>query len=190
MSRSLNRREKTLLFACLGVVLVVATVFLLREFTNRRKALTATITQLEDQKRSNDAWIKEQPFWNKRMKWLAAKMPYTESAGRSQGQLLEELQTSALDAELKITGQTLLEPLELDHAYEVAVNIKVRGDQDKMLRWLLTLQSPEKFQAMKSFEVELDAKAKEKTPQAQCNLTLARWFNKNPPEEGVTPPAS
>ena len=56
-----------------------------------------------------------------------------------------------------------------------------RGDQEKMLRWLLTLQSPEKFQAIKSIDLELDSRAKEKTPQAQCNLTIARWFNAKAP---------
>lgn len=183
MSRSLNQREKRLLLACLTVILLVANALGYREFNSRRKALAASIVTLDEQSRANHAWLNERAVWDKRMKWLDSKMPYTGSAGRSQGQLLEELQTSALDSELKITGQTLLEPLELDHCFEVAVNIKLRGDQEKMLHWLLTLQTPEQFQVMKSFELELDPKAKEKTPQAQCNLTLARWFNKNPPEE-------
>jgi hypothetical protein len=190
MSRTLNQREKRLLVGCITVILLVANLLLFNDFSGRRKALTTSITQLEDQSKSNHVWLNDRAFWDKRMKWLASKMPYTDSAGRSQGQLLEELQTSALDAELKITGQTLLEPLALDHANEVAVNIKLRGDQDKMLRWLMTLQAPEKFQSMKSLELELDPKAKEKTPQAQCNLTLARWFNPSPPDEGAPKPES
>ena len=74
---------------------------------------------------------------------------------------------------------------------EVAVSLRVRGDQDKMMRWLLMLQSPERFQVVKSLDLELDAKAKEKTPQAQCNLTIARWFNKEaPPGTEPPPPAA
>jgi hypothetical protein len=38
------------------------------------------------------------------------------------------------------------------------------------------MQSPEKFQAIKELQIQLDSRAKEKTPQALCNLTLARWF--------------
>lgn len=184
MSRSLSPREKRLLIACVTVIFLVANALGFREFDTRRRDLAAEIATLEEQSQANHAWLKERSLWDKRMKWLDAKMSFTDSAGRSQGQLLEELQTSALDAELKIVSNpTLLEPFELDHCYEVAVNLKLRGDQDKMLHWLLTLQSPELFHVMKSFELELDPKAKEKTPQAQCNLTLARWFNKNPPEE-------
>ncbi|HEY2574303.1 MAG TPA: hypothetical protein VGH65_09545 [Verrucomicrobiaceae bacterium] len=183
MSRTLNQREKRLLFGCVTVVFLTATVLGYSWYDRHRKTLTGSIATLKSQSQENQGWLNQREHWDKRMKWLEARMPYTDSAGRSQGQLLEELQTSALDAELKITGQTLLEPLALDHANEVAVNIKVRGDHDKMVRWLLTLQSPEKFQAMKAFEFELDTKSKEKTPQAQCNLTIARWFNPNPPEE-------
>ncbi|MEI6534590.1 MAG: hypothetical protein WCN98_04555 [Verrucomicrobiaceae bacterium] len=181
MKRRLNQRERRLLAACLLVIFTVFNVLAYREFSLRRKALDTSITQLQDQSASNHTWLKDRVSWDKRMKWLDTSMPYTDSAGRSQGQLLEELQTSSLDAELKITGQTLLEPLALDHCNEVAVNIKISGDQDKLLRWLLTLQSPEKFQAMKTFDLEIDGKSKEKSPQAQCNLTLARWFNPTPP---------
>jgi hypothetical protein len=190
MSRSLNQREKRLLLGCIAVIVIAATAVGYSFYDKRRKALNGALTTLTEQARENQEWLNQRERWDKRMNWLEAKMPYTDSAGRSQGQLLEELQSSALDAELKIVGQTLLEPLALDHANEVAVNIKVRGDQEKMLRWLLTLQAPEKFQAMKAFEFELDTKSKEKTPQAQCNLTIARWFNPNPPEEHAAKPES
>ena len=150
MSRTLNQREKRLLMGCVTVIFLTATVLGYNWYDSHRKTLKGSIATLLSQSQENQEWLGQRDHWEKRMKWLESKMPYTDSAGRSQGQLLEELQTSALDAELKITGQTLLEPLELDadgagHRYEVAVNIKVRGDNEKMVRWLLTLQSPEKF---------------------------------------------
>jgi ribosomal protein S13 len=59
------------------------------------------------------------------MNWLDGKMPYTDSALRSQGQLLEELQATTLDADLKITGQpTFFDSVAADHYNEVALNIK------------------------------------------------------------------
>jgi len=51
-----------------------------------------------------------------------------------------------------------------------------------VLGWLASLQSPEKFQAIKQVEIELDAKAKEQTPQVLCNIVLARWFK---PDTGL-----
>ena len=133
--------------------------------------------------------MNDRALYAKRQAWLEKTMPHTASAGKAQGQLLEDLRTSALDVGLKVDNENPLDALALDHANEVSVSLRLRGDQDTMLRWLLTLQSPEKFTAIKFIELELDSRAKEKTPQAQCNLTVARWFNPNPPP-GATPVAA
>ena len=177
MKRGFNQREKRLLTLCLGTVFIVINVLIVREFTLRRKALNDEFKRLTVQNQDNRAWLNDRPFWEKRLAWLDKHMPYTDSAGKSQGQLLEELQTTALDTDLKVTSQTLHESLILDHCNEVSLSLRLRGDQDKMLRWLLTLQSPEKFTALKAFDLQLDTRGKEKTPQAECNITIARWFN-------------
>jgi hypothetical protein len=182
MKRSLNQREKRLLIGCLLTLFVAINVLAFRSFSSRRSDLKTAISRLKEQSVSDKIWLDQKGLWQKRAKWLDANMTYTDSPGRSQGQLLEELQTTALDAGLKVTNQTLLESPPAGEFYkEVAASVHVRGDQDKLLRWLLSLQSPERFQPMKAFEIELDPKAKEKVPQAQCNLTLAKWFNPNAP---------
>ena len=65
---------------------------------------------------------------------------------------------------------------------EVSLSLRVSGDQEVLTRWLLTLQSPDKFVAIKGFDIQLDTKSKEKRPQAECNLTVAQWFNPESPE--------
>jgi len=190
-ARSLNQREQRLLFLCVGTIFLVVNVLAYREFSMRRKAVNASLEQLTEQSVVNQALLNDRAFHEKRRAWLDQHMPYTASAGRAQGQLLEDLQNAALDNELTISNQTLLEPVELDHCNEVAVSIRIRGDQERMLRLLLSLQSPERFQAIKSIDLELDSRAKEKTPQAICNLTVARWFNSEaPPQAAGSPPAA
>jgi len=195
MKRSLNSREKRLLMACLLTIFIVINFLAYRTYSTRNKSLNGRIQALDQQSKENRIWLDQKAKWQKRSKWLQANMSYTESAGRSQGQLLDELQTSALDAGLKVSNPTLLEPTQVATpknpddivCNEVAVSLRVRGDQNKLLNWLLTLQSPERFRSMKGFEIELDTKAKEKIPQAQCNITLARWFNPVAPP-GAPPP--
>jgi len=189
MPRALNPREKRLLAACLITLFLVINFLAFREFNLRRKNVATGLSQMREQVASNQVWLSDRAFWEKRKAWLDEKMPYTDSAGRSQGQLLELLQNSALDMGLTVSNTTLLEPQALEHANEVAVTVRVRGDQDVMLRWLLMLQSPERFQAVKNLELELDSRARETTPQAQCNLTVARWFNPNPPANQPSPAA-
>lgn len=187
MPRALNPREKRLLAACLVTLFLVINFLALREFNMRRTNVTTGLSQLREQVASNQVWLGDRAFWEKRKAWLESAMPYTDSAGKSQGQLLELLQNTALDMGLTVSNTTLLEPLALDYANEVGVTVRVRGPQDVMLRWLLTLQSPERFQAVKNLELELDSRARETTPQAQCNLTVARWFNPNPPANQPAP---
>jgi hypothetical protein len=181
MKRGLTQREKRLLMFCIGTVFLVINMLAIREFTIRRKALNVEVKRLTEQAQENRTWLTQRPFWEKRLTWLDKNMPYTDSAGKSQGQLLEQLQSTALDAELKVTSQTLHEALALDHCNEVSLSLRLRGDQDKMLRWLLMLQSPEKFTALKALDLQLDTRGKEKLPQAECSITIARWFNPIPP---------
>lgn len=190
MKRSLNTRERRLLVLCLTTLFVVGNALAVREFLTRYKTATTSLSTLKEQANSNRIWMNDRAIYEKRLVWLEKTMPYTASAGKAQGQLLEDLRNSALDVGLKVENETPLESLELDHANEVSVSMRLRGDQEIMLRWLLTLQSPEKFTAIKSIELELDSRSKEKTPQAQCNLTAARWFNQNPPAGYVPEPAS
>jgi hypothetical protein len=182
MSRSLTQRERRLLALCIGVLVLMGSALLGNEFLQRRTKASQRIAELENEKRENETWIRDRAFWEKRASWLSANMPTTESLGRAQGQLLEEVQNSALDLEIAVEQQTLVEPVTTENYREVAVSVRLRGDQATLLNWVGSMQSPEKFQSIKTFEFEIDRRAREKTPQAVCNLTLARWFQ---PEAGL-----
>lgn len=182
MSRSLSSREKNLLLLCVGVLLFMAFAIAANSFMQRRADAVKKIAVLQAQKTDNETWLKDRAFQEKRRGWLAEKMPTTDSLGRAQGQLLEDLQNQALDLGIVIQQQTLPESVTTADYREVTVNVRVRGDQLVVMQWLAGMQSPEKFQAIKELQFQLDSRAKEKTPQALCNLTLARWFK---PESGI-----
>lgn len=177
----LSTREKRLLVLCFGVLALMATMILANAFIQRRGAALSTLARLESELRDNQTWLSDQAYWEKHSAWLSENMPSTESLGRAQGQLLEEIQNAALDLQLEVERQTLLEPVSQPSYREVSVNVRLEGDQDVILRWLATLQSPEKFQHIKQLEFELDTRARTPKPRAECNLTLARWFK---PEAG------
>ena len=175
-ARTLTGREKRMLYACIAVLLFAATGLLADEFNNRRKALDTQIKSLVAEKKESEAWLNDRAFQEKRSAWLDATMPSTDSLGRSQGQLLEDMQNAALDRELKVTKSTPNDSTKTANYQEVSVTLSISGDQAVLLSWLATLQSPERFQVIKSLEIEPDAKSKAKTPQCNCNITLARWF--------------
>lgn len=177
MAQKLSSREKKLLLLCVGVLLFMGFAILVNDFLQRRSAALQKIAILQAQKSENATWMADREFWAKRRNWLIEKMPVAESLGRAQGQLLEDLQNQAL--EYGITSeQPTLPPLAApnENFREVTVSIRLRGDQITVLRWLSTLQSPEKFQAVRVLDLEIDTRSREKTPQVICNLTVARWF--------------
>lgn len=176
MTTQLTTREKRLLLLCFSVLAFMATVILLNSFLQRRTAALVQIERLETELRDNQTWLSDRDYWQTHADWLAKNMPTTESLGRAQGQLLEELQNSALDREIRVERQTLLEPVNTANYREVSVNVRLYGDQTVILQWLATMQSPEKFQHVKELEFEIDTRARTPKPQARCNLTLARWF--------------
>lgn len=179
--RTFNSREKRLLIICLSTIFLVGNFMAVREFLGRRKELATKLDDMKRQETSNRLILQDGPRMEKLSAWLDKSMPYTNSAGKAQGQLLDDLRNSALDMGLKTENENPLESLELSHHNEVSVSLRVRGAQEVVIGWLLTLQSPEKFTAIKSVELELDTRSREKTPQAQCNITVARWFNPQPP---------
>jgi Type II secretion system (T2SS), protein M subtype b len=182
MALALTPREKKLLLACIGSLVVVGGMLGANDFLNRRREALARITTLQNELDEYKIWFEDRDFWNKRSKWLREFMPATESLGQAQAILLEDVQNDALDLELRVEQQRLLEPSSTANYREVAVEVRLRGDQTTLLGWLAGLQSPERFQAIKALEFQIDSKAKEKTPQAICEVTLARWFK---PETGL-----
>jgi hypothetical protein len=172
----LTTREKRLLALCFSVLALMATMILLNGFLQRRSAALATLARLESEANQNQTWLSDREYWEKHSHWLEANMPTTDSLGRAQGQLLEEIQNAALDLELRVERQTLLEPVSQASYREVSVNVRLKGDQEVMLRWLTTFQSPELFQHIKRLEFEIDTRSRTPKPQAQCDLTVARWF--------------
>lgn len=180
--RTLTNRERNLLLLCFGVLLLMGTLLIANTLLQKRTKLAARIADLENQKKENAVWLSDSAFWEKRRVWLDANMPTTDSLGRAQGQLLEQLQNEALDLGIKVLQQTLLDPTPTADYQEIAVSLRIYGEQSTVLRWIATMQSPDQFQAVKALEFELDNRSKEKLPQAQCNLTVARWFK---PEGGI-----
>ena len=175
-TRTLTFREKRMLAGCIAVIVIACTSLLGSEFLSRSRTLDTKIAALLAEKKDNELWLKDRDFQQKRAAWLDATLPATDSLGRAQGQMLEEVQNIALDRELKVVKTTPNDPTKTGDYQEVSVTMNLYGDQAAMLDWLATLQSPEKFQVVKMLEIEPDSKSKLKTPQCNCNITLARWF--------------
>ena len=176
MTKSLTAREKRLLGACILVLLLSATSLLSKEFLDKRDALKEQIAALRAEKDDNDFWLSQREMLEKQKTWMDVHMPSTDSLGRAQGLLLDEFQNEALNRQIKVVNSSLPAGTSTAFYREVAVTLKLYGEQARIMAWLATLQSPEKFYVIKALELDPDSRSKEPLPQIECDLTIARWF--------------
>lgn len=186
--RSLNSRERLLLALCFLTIFVVANAFIFRAVYKRMNGSEAELDALESELFELRQFAGDAEFWQRRDQWVEEKMPPPMvSVGRAQGELAEQLQQSLFEQKISIERQTLLEPVTSQFYEEVAVNLRIRGDAVKVNEWLTTLQAPESFQVIKNLELELDNRSKKTEPQAECNVTVARWFRPRGSEAASSP---
>lgn len=173
--RALTKRERGLLTICVVALFLMGNLIGLQAVIRGLGQSRARLQALTAERQEQESWLAE-PDPAPGERWLEETMPVLESAGKSQGELLQSVQDAAFERKLTIEKQNLLEPATTAYYQEVSVNVIVRGDLNQIRDWLIQLQSPEKFLVVKALEIALDTKSKEKEPQARCNLTLARWF--------------
>lgn len=176
--RELTAREKLLLGLCFTVIFLVVNGFAARSIVKNLRGSSDQIAMLKSELADQEMWLAEAEQADVRERWLAETMPSLEGTtlGKEQGDLLQAMQDQLFERKLKIEQQSL-QDIETEMFYtEVAVRLRVRGNEADVIDWLISLQGPEKFVVIKSLKLEIDSKAKEEEPQAVCEITIARWY--------------
>lgn len=208
--RGLTTREKRLLGLCVLSIFVVANLFAARAISRSLGGGKEKIRTLEQELAENQMWLEEKDLWDRRREWLDKSLPAPLvqqgiSIGNARAALQNDLQNELYELKLEIDRQNLVDPATTEFYDEVAIYLRIEGEAAVVNNWLATLQSPEKFQVIKTLELELDDRSREVEPQAECEITIARWFAPsagqiltpeetvpapNPPEEETAPPPS
>ena len=193
--KGLNKREKVLLWGCFITVFAVFNFFAIKWAMGALSGGGSKIKDLKYQLGDAELVLLDAETWAIKNQWLGDSMPTltANALGKAQGDLLQQLQDDAFQRKLKVDRQSLQEPKTEPDYTEVSVRFEVRGDLEKVVEWLSTLQSPEKFVVIKYLELELDNRARDATePQAKCEITIARWFRSEESDlpESTNPPAA
>lgn len=175
--RALNKREKWLLGLCLLTIFAVVNAFAVRAMVKALGGSGERIRELENRLADYEMWLEEAEQSAAKQKWLRIHLPRLDgSLGKAQGDLLQAMQDELFERKLEIERQNPQDIVRTEYYTEVAVRLRVEGDEKAVIEWLTTLQSPEKFQVIKALELELDRRSREEEPQAECEITIARWF--------------
>lgn len=194
--RALTAREKWMLGLCLGVIFLVVNGFAARSVLKILRGSDAKIKTLENTLADNEMWLDEAPKAEARERWIEANMPKMtgNTLGKLQGDLIQSLQDDVFNRKLRIDRQSLQDIVNETFYTEVAVRLEVEGAETAVIEWLTTLQGPNQFQIIKDLELELDTRSRELEPQAECEITIARWYQPGTgapmPVEGGAAPAT
>jgi len=90
-----------------------------------------------------------------------------------QSELLQSLTSSAQNHKLTIQEQSFADAKSTANYQAVAVRLKLTGTLEDVVRWLVEVQQPEKFQAVTNFSL----KSQEKPPAVDLELEVARWYS-------------
>jgi len=182
--RNLNNREIKLLLLCLFTIFAIVNLFGVRAIYKGLKGGSGQEEDLKLELLDQKGWLGDEEYWERKNQWVMEKMPLAfDSVGKAQGELVQNLQDSLYENRIKIERQTLLEPKKDAYYDEVAVNLRIKGSAVKVNEWLSKLQGVDRFQIIKKLKLSIDSKSREKEPQANCEVTVARWFRAKSAED-------
>lgn len=171
--RKWSKGEKRLSIILVIAIFLMGTFYLVSYLLDIESGLALKIQGLEAKANSDQVWLREKQFWLDRKKWIDQKQPRAATGTVPQSELLQSLTTSAQNHKLTIQEQSFADAKSTPNYQAVAVRLKLTGTLEDVVRWLVEVQQPEKFQAVTNFSL----KSQEKPPAVDLELEVARWYS-------------
>lgn len=171
--RKWTKGEKRLSLVLGVAILVMGTFYLVSYLLDIESDLALKIRGLEANANTDQVWLREKQFWLDRKQWIDQKQPRVAAGAVPQSELLQSLTTSAQNHKLTIQEQSFSDAKSTANYQAVAVRLKLTGTLEDVVRWLVEVQQPEKFQAVTNFSL----KSQEKPPAVDLELEVARWYS-------------
>jgi hypothetical protein len=171
--RKWTKGEKRLSLVLGVAILVMGTFYLVSYLLDIESDLGLKIRGLEANANTDQVWLREKQFWLDRKQWIDQKQPRAAAGAVPQSELLQSLTTSAQNHKLTIQEQSFADAKSTANYQAVAVRLKLTGALEDVVRWLVEVQQPEKFQAVTNFSL----KSQEKPPAVDLELEVARWYS-------------
>ncbi|HEY5892729.1 MAG TPA: hypothetical protein VIT91_05805 [Chthoniobacterales bacterium] len=170
--RKLTSLEKKLLIALGATIFILANLFGVSALLKQRNALKLQSIQLRGAEQDAAMWLSEKEVWLKRKEWLDARQPRISQAEVAQPQFFQDLQKSARAQNLAIDEQGFGEISETAQYKAVTVRMRVSGTLENVIKWLVTIQQPELFQAITHFSL----RSEKDPPKVNLELEIAKWY--------------
>lgn len=170
--RALTAKEKKLLLALVGAIFVLVNAVALQAFLNRRRALQASVSDLESQLSASKAVMAQKQEWSEREAWLDANQPTDDpSTTEDDAKFYEFVETSARQSGLQYTRKNAGARASSGPYVEVVDTSQVKGRMEPLVKWMSGLQQPTAFRAIKQMTIK-----SAEPPELVCDIEVARWY--------------
>ena len=164
-----------LMFAIVAFVLV--NVFGYQQLTSRHDAILVQREELITRLKTADIYQKQETESLQKQEWLTKRVPVYGSEDHMKTFLLKFVEQRASSFELVPELQPR-EPEEQDGYMRSVLEVKISGGIDQLLPFVFSLQDPEEFRSITSF----DLKSKPKDPKTLfAEFTIEQWWNLDSP---------
>lgn len=170
--RALTAKEKRLLLVLLGAIFVLINVIGLNTYLARWQSWKNSLVQLQGQLVENRAILEVGGEWLERAAWLDANQPADDVATTDDdAKFYEFVETSAKNAGLTYQRREAGTVPQDGLLAEVFDTSQVKGTMEALVKWLVQLQDPAAFRAIKQLSIRSG-----EPPQVVAEVTVARWY--------------
>lgn len=175
----MKTREKRLLFALLGILLIGGLVIGSDYFFDERERLLNEQGQLRNEWIVIETLFEEKDLWEMRSTWLEEKQPrFTSSEAADQAIYQESLAQGV--SGVTTSKQNLLPAVSTPNYVQAGVSLSASGTLGDVFRWLYDLNQPEDFRVVRNLKVVPD---KESPEHIIATFELLRWYAPAPSPE-------
>ncbi|MAS92687.1 MAG: hypothetical protein CMO55_05765 [Verrucomicrobiales bacterium] len=168
----MKAREKRLLFALLGLVVLGVAVICSDIYFDKRDELEAERENLDTEWVVIETLFEEREVWELRADWLENNQPAFTTTEQMEGDIFQT--SEATEVEGVTTSKKTLLPTQTTQDYvQVGVSVVANGNLPSVFRWLYDLTRPDSFRVIRNFKVAPD---KENEGQIIAQFDLLRWY--------------
>ncbi len=169
----LSARERLMAAVVLGIVFVLANLFVLSSLRNRHAELRADLAAKRAKLASLKGILDERALWDARETWLAATQPKLENRDQAGVALLEQVKQAAKANNVQLESPELGVLVAQPTYQSVSVMVQTKSSWPALIGFLNGLQQPDKFIVYEAANLQIDTGD---PTQMRGHFRIAKWY--------------
>jgi hypothetical protein len=169
----MTKRERALAGIVLAALLVLGNFILLNFIARKKTQLDADRAARAAEVENLDLLFAEKDLWTGRNEWIHARQPVLSNESTAGVELLDEVKKLAQETGVTLSSPAIGTPSQGPDFRSVSLNFETRSPAESLVRFLHSLQKPERFIALESANLQIDAQDQTKL---HGRFRIGKWY--------------